>query len=194
MQRSRLTNHNVMVGFDDKRYIDRIDAVGLVTRRNAKVAMGGLYGDHRDGFGGGGYSTYSLLLSSGNLDILTPEALAIDQLTAQSNGSFGKLAFGAGRLQNVSENFALFAGITGQLASKNLDAVRKDAARRHVRRARLPRGRSLPAMRAISPRWRRAFRCPERSTAWQLHVLDFVDAGSITINKDPWGPGDNERS
>ena len=28
----------------------------------------------------------------------------------------------------------------------------------------------------------------------QLHLLGFVDAGRITINKDPWFAGDNERN
>jgi hemolysin activation/secretion protein len=190
MQRSRLTNHNVMVGFDDKRYIDRIDAVGLVTRRNSKVAMGGLYGDHRDGFGGGGYNTYSLLLSSGNLDILTLEALAVDQLTAQTNGSFGKLAFGAGRLQNVSENFALFAGITGQFASKNLDVSEK------MQLGGMYGVRAYPEGEAYGDEGYLATleaRLQIPGTLGRMHAVGFVDAGSITINKNPWGPGDNHR-
>ena len=191
LQRSRLTNHNVMIGYDDKRYIDRIDAVGLVTRKNSQVAMAGLYGDHRDGFGGGGYSTYSLLLSAGNLDILTPETLALDQLTARTDGSFGKLVFSAGRLQNVTENFAVFAGINGQLASKNLDVSEK------MQLGGMYGVRAYPEGEAYGDEGFLATleaRLQIPGTLGRMHAVGFVDAGSITINKDPWAPGDNNRN
>ena len=191
LQRSRLTNHNVMIGYDDKRYIDRIDAVGLVTRKNSQVAMAGLYGDHRDSFGGGGYNAYSLVLSAGNLDILTPEALALDQLTARTDGSFGKLVFSAGRLQNVTENFALFAGINGQFASKNLDVSEKMQLGGMYGVRAYPEGEAYGDEGVLATLEAR-LQIP--GTLGRMNAVGFVDAGTITLNKNPWGPGDNHRN
>lgn len=191
LQRSRLTNHNVMLGYDDKRYIDRIDAVGLVTRKNAQVAMAGLYGDHRDGFGGGGYNAYSLVLSAGNLDILTPEALALDQLTAQTDGGFGKLVFSAGRLQSVTGQFDLYLGINGQLASKNLDASEKMQLGGMYGVRAYPEGEAYGDEGVLATLEAR-LQIP--GTRGRLQAVGFVDAGSIIVNKDPWGPGDNHRT
>src|SRR5205085_4169849 len=84
------------------------------------------HGNHRDGFGGaGGLSTGAVTLSTGNIDIRTPAALAADAATAHSNGSFQKLGFSAARLQGVTNRLSLYAGINGQFAGKNLDISEK---------------------------------------------------------------------
>jgi hemolysin activation/secretion protein len=191
LQRSRLTNHNVMIGYDDARYIDRIDAVGLVTKKNAQIGMVSLYGDHRDSFGGGGYNAYSLTLRAGNLDIVTPEALALDQLTAKTNGGFGKLAFSAGRLQNVTENFTLYAGINGQFASKNLDVSEKMELGGMYGVRAYPEGEAYGDEGVIATLEAR-LQIP--GTLGRMNAVGFIDAGTITLNKDPWGPGDNHRT
>ena len=69
------------------------------------MALASLYGDHRDGFGGGGFTSFSLSASSGNLDIETPAERAADAITARTNGHYGKLGFHLLRLQNLGVTF-----------------------------------------------------------------------------------------
>ena len=47
----------------------------VVTDKKASVAMLSLVGDHRDDFGGGGWSTYSLTWTTGSLDLQSAAAL-----------------------------------------------------------------------------------------------------------------------
>ena len=123
--RSRNTNLYAGLNYDQKKFQDRVTFFSTVTDRKINVFTGNLYGNHRDSLGGGGVSTFSLGLSSGSLDIQTPAALAADAASARAQGSYNKLAFTASRLQQVTSDFSLFAGISGQAASKNLDSAEK---------------------------------------------------------------------
>ena len=123
--RSRNTNVNVGLNYDYKKFQDRVDLTSSVTDKKAQVLTASLYGDHRDTLGGGGITAYALNASAGNLDILTPVALAADAATARTNGGFNKVSYRASRLQNLGGPFSLYAGINGQVASKNLDVSEK---------------------------------------------------------------------
>ena len=123
--RSRNTNLYALAAFDAKTFQDKIDLTNSVTDKKIGVATLGLAGDHRDGFGGGGFSAFSLTWFTGQLDIQTPAARAADALTARSNGHYDKLGFHAMRLQSLPGPFSLYASIRGQVASKNLDISEK---------------------------------------------------------------------
>lgn len=191
LQRSRMTNNYAIIGYDDERYIDRIDAVDLETNKNLQVGTLGLYGDHRDNFGGGGYNSYALTLQVGNLDILPPAALALDQLTAQTNGSFGRLVYSASRLQNVTDMFSLYFGVNGQFASKNLDVSKKMELGGMYGVRAYPEGEAYGDEGVIATLEAR-LQIP--GTLGRMNAVGFLDAGTITLNKDPWGPGDNHRN
>lgn len=193
--RSRDSNLYFGLGYDHKTFEDRIDLVGSVTDRKARVATANLYGDHQDGIGGGGVSTFFASLSSGSIDIQTPAALAADAASARTDGSYSKLWLNAARLQRVTDLVSLKASVTGQWASGNLDASEKlvlggmDGIRGY------PQGEgfgdegylaSLEASRLLAGL---SSRVPG-----EVHLLAFVDTGHITINKDPWFSGDNSRS
>ena len=193
--RSRDSNLYFGLGYDHKTFEDRIDLVGSVTDRQAGVATASLYGDHRDGFGGGGLSTFFAALSSGSIDIQTPAALAADAASARTDGSYSKLWLTAARLQRVTDLWSLKASVTGQWASGNLDASEKlvlggmDGIRGY------PQGEgfgdegylaSLEASRLLAGL--------SSQVPGDVHLLAFVDTGHITVNKDPWFAGDNSRS
>lgn len=193
--RSRDTNLYFGLGYDDRTFQDRIDLVGSVTDRKAKVATANLYGDHRDSIGGGGVSTFFASLSSGSIDIRTPEARAEDAATARTDGSYSKLWLNATRLQRVTDLVSLKASVTGQWASGNLDPSEQlvlggmDAIRAY------PQGEgfgdegylaSLEVSRLLAGL---STRVPG-----DVHLLAFVDTGHITVNADPWFAGDNSRS
>ncbi len=74
-----------------------------------------LNGDYRDTLFGGGYSTASLGVAGGSLDIG-------DQPTAETNGAYGKFTYQASRLQKLYESLSLFVTVNGQLAKDNLDS------------------------------------------------------------------------
>ena len=193
--RSRDNNLYLQLAYDAKKFQDRIDSVPSVTDKKARVLMAGLYGDHTDNLGGGGQTSYGLTLSSGAIDIRTPEAFAADAASARSNGHFNKLSFNGARSQALGGPFSLFAGINGQVASKNLDVSEKmelggmNAVRAYPEgEAYADEGYVLTIEgRMALPRY--SDRLPGR-----MQLVAFVDAGSVRINKDPWAAGDNRRT
>ena len=192
--RSRNTNLYAMVDYDDKTFLDKVDATWTVTDKKVRVGMGGLAGNHRDGFGGGGVTNLSLTAYAGDVDIITPEALALDEMTAQTDGSFQKLTFNAARLQSITERISLYAAINGQFASQNLDISEKMAlgGPYAVRAYPVGEGYSDEAYvatleaRLLLPTW--------ESMPGQMHLIGFADAGTGTINKDPWTDEENHRT
>lgn len=193
--RSRNDNLNVGLAYDAKKFQDRVDLTSSVTDKRAQVLVASLYGDHRDALGGGGSLAYSAAVSAGNIDIRTPAALAADAATARSNGRFSKLGFSASRLQNLGGPFSLYAGINGQVASKNLDVSEKmELGGMNAVRA-YPEGEAyadqgyllaLEARMDLAKFW--------QQMPGQVQLIGFVDAGSVIINKNPWFVGPNTRS
>ena len=181
--------------YEHRTFEDIIDVIPATTNKSADVWTGNLYGNHQDGFGGGGMSAFFLSLSAGNLDIETPAARAVDDVTAQSNGSYGKLWLNATRLQRVTDTVSLYGSFTGQLASKNLDPSEKlvlggmDAIRAY------PQGEAFGDEGYIASLEARLLLAGlSEHVPGQVHLLGFVDTGSVTINKDPWFPVDNHRN
>jgi hemolysin activation/secretion protein len=193
--RSRNTHLYIRLGYDAKTFQDRVDAIPSVTDKKAGVLTTSLYGNHRDNLGGGGVNAYALSLSAGKLDIQTPAALAADAASAQSNGGYGKLGFNVMRLQRVTDTVSLYGAISGQMASKNLDSSEKmELGGMNGVRA-YPQGEA-PAdqgylvtleARLLLPRF------PENLPG-QVHLIGFVDHGSVTVNKKPWAAGQNHRT
>lgn len=193
--RSRNNNLYGLINFDAKTFQDKVDTTSSVTDKKARVLMGSLYGDHRDSIGGGGFSAYSATLTAGDIDIETPAALAADAATARSNGSFSKLGFSLMRLQNLGGPFSLYGSIRGQFASKNLDNSEKmELGGMNAVRA-YPEGEAYAdegyvvnlEARMLLPRF------SDRQSG-EVHLIGFVDTGSVTINKNPWAAGPNTRT
>jgi hemolysin activation/secretion protein len=123
--RSYDNNLRLLVDFDHRTIQDYIGLTGTVDDRRAEVGTVGLSGDHHDTIGGGGWDVYGLYVSGGDLDIETPSARATDAITAQTQGGYGKLSFNLDRLQTIAGPFAIYVGVKGQWASKNLDITEK---------------------------------------------------------------------
>ena len=189
--RSRNTNLYALVQYDYRTYQDKIDSTvpPTVTDKRNNVWIGSLYGSRRDGLGAGGVSSFSLTYSAGDLDIRTPAALAADALGPRTNGNYGKLAFNAARLQNITDSFALYAGINGQFASKNLDISEKMGLGGPYAVRAYPVGEAY-ADEGYVLTFEARLRLPKFSERLpgQFHLIGFVDTGSVTINKNPF-PG-----
>ncbi|WP_349280000.1 ShlB/FhaC/HecB family hemolysin secretion/activation protein [Polaromonas hydrogenivorans] len=192
--RSRDTNLYAGLAFDHKTFEDRVDATRAVTDKKAQALMASLRGDHRDSLGGGGLSSYTLTGTAGHIDIQTPSMRAFDAATAQSNGHYTKLGFSAMRLQSVTDTVSLYAGINGQVASKNLDVSEK------MELGGINGVRAYPEGEAYADQGyvltleaRMRLPTPDQFPG-QMQLVGFVDTGSVSFNKNPWAAGDNHRS
>ena len=193
--RSRDTNLHAGLAFDAKTFQDRVDATSTVVDKKAQALMASLRGDHRDALGGGGLNSYSLTATAGNIDIQTPAMRAFDAATAQSNGHYTKLGFSAMRLQSVTDTVSLYAGINGQVASKNLDVSEKMELGGINGVRAYPEGEAYADQgylltleaRMLLPKFSERF-------PGQMQLVGFIDTGSVTINKNPWTAGDNHRT
>ncbi|MDB6090612.1 MAG: Polypeptide-transport-associated domain protein ShlB-type [Gammaproteobacteria bacterium] len=195
--RSRKSNLYLQLDFDAKSFRDAVDAVepAVVSDKKAKVTMLSLVGDHRDAFGGGGLSTYSVTWSSGSLDIQSAVASATDASTARSDGHYDKLGATVTRLQSVSGPLSLYASLQGQWAAKNLDVseIMELGGAEAVRA--YPEGEAyvdegyvlnLEAHLALPK-----FSVP---TAGQLQLVGFLDTGTGQTNRNRWDAETNRRT
>jgi hemolysin activation/secretion protein len=193
--RSRNTNLYALINYDDKTFQDSADSYPSDKDKKAEVLSLGLHGDNRDGLGGGGLNTYSLTGYSGNIDIRTPWALADDAAGPRTNGHFGKLAYQFSRLQRITDRVSLYAGIYGQVASKNLDISEKLGVGGMYGVRSFPVGEAYSDEGYIATLEARLLlpKFSERMPG-QMHLIGFVDYGSGTINKNPWTTENNHRT
>ncbi len=190
--RTRDTNLYAQLGVDARSYKDEIDLTNTETRKRAYVLMPGIYGNHRDNFGGGGLTAYGLTLSVGKLDIRSDDARRFDEATADTQGGYGKLAFNAMRLQRVTDSVSFYAAINGQVASKNLDIWEK------MELGGMYGVRAYPAGTAVGDQGyiinlEARYLLPTQSTGLpgRMHLLALFDTGTIQYNKNSWTSSDN---
>ena len=193
--RSRDSNLYVGASYDDKSFDDKFDLIPSADRR-AHDGVGSvfLYGNHNDHFGGGGTTSFFASVSGGSFDIRTPAALAADAASARTEGGWGKLWFNVTRAQRLTDLWSLYASVTGQLASKNLDSSEQfilggmDGVRAY------PQGEAYGDEGILGDLELRLLLAGlSRHVPGQVHLLGFVDAGHVTIAKNPWFLGSNSR-
>lgn len=190
--RSETRNLSVRVAYDDKRLNDRVDAVSTDTRKSLDVWTLGITGDRSDTLGGGGLTTYRLDIVGGRVK-LDPRSSAIDQSAGghDTEGSYGKLALDVSRLQRLNNQWLLYAEISGQVSSKNLDTSEKQSLGGIYGVRAYPQGEASGDAAAIV----------NLELRWQLpglpdtQMLAFVDAGTVWVNHSALATdGDNRRS
>lgn len=193
--RSRNNNLNLGLAFNAKTFQDRIDSTSFVSDKKTQVLVASLYGDHRDTLGRGGVSSYSLNLSSGNMDLQTASVLAFDAATAQSNGHYTKLAYSAARLQNLTDSVSLYAAVNGQFASKNLDPSEKMELGGMYGVRAYPEGEGYADQGYVLSLEAR-LQLPKFTDqmSGQMQLIAFVDTGSVRTNINPWTGGPNDRT
>jgi hemolysin activation/secretion protein len=122
--RSRLENLYLSFNLDDKRF-DNDSAGATVTNYTIRSASAGLYGNLFDTLGGGGANSARVTLQQGEDDLAGSPNEGADSLTTRVAGSFQTLRFSVSRLQSVTDRLSLYADLSGQAASKNLDSSEK---------------------------------------------------------------------
>jgi hemolysin activation/secretion protein len=194
--RSRTTNLYGGLGLDAKRYNDwsRLDVALPEADKTARVMTASLRGDHRDSLGAGGLSSFAVAWGTGSIDFRSAE-LARRNAQSQTGGHFDKFTFSALRLQGLTDNISLFAGINGQFASSNLDVSEKMALGGMYGVRAYPEGETY-ADRGYVLSLEARLRLPQFSTVQrgQLQLIGFFDTASATLDKKPWRAGDNRRT
>ena len=189
--RSYTNNLNLLLDVDQRFFQDNIGAYSSSVDKRATVFSAGISGNHYDGFGGGGWTYYGVTGTAGDLSIETPYARAEDEMTARTNGVYGKLSAEISRLQHLVGPLSIYASFRGQLASKNLDVSEKmelggaDGVRAY------PEGEAYgddgyiatlePRLLLPEPKW----------LPGQLEAIAFVDTGYVKIEHTPYFSGQN---
>ena len=190
--RSRNTNLYAL-GAVEARYLeDRIGVTSTVTNRDIRAVTAGFRGDQRDAIGPGGWSTFSVGATWGNLNIETPAARAIDAASSRRNGTYGKLQFSVAHLQQLAGPLSLYGALRGQVASKNLDSSEQMALGGAYAVRAYPEGEAYGDQGYVANLEARLL-LPDFSDAipGRVQLVGFVDVGAITLAKNPWFPGPN---
>lgn len=126
--RTQTNNLTARLSYDNKRLEDRIGATSSNSRKSLDVITLGISGDYRDPTGGKGVTSYRVDLISGQLE-LDSQTAAIDQGTGghDTEGSYQKLALSVSRLQRLDQQLLLYAALSGQTTTKNLDSSEKQS-------------------------------------------------------------------
>ncbi len=192
--RSRNENLYLQLGYDTKRFHDQLDAVPSVSDKRAGVVMTSIYGDHTDGAWGGSQTWYGLTWSAGKIDLQSAAVRTTDAATAQTQGHYNKLAFNAMRLQRLGGPFSMYAGASGQIASRNLDVSEKmELGGMNAVRA-YPEGEAYADEGYLLTLEARVDLPPAVPMPGQLQLIGFVDSGHVRTNTDPWATGPNSRT
>lgn len=181
--RTRLSNLTLQLAYDDKRLIDRVDAVASLTDKKLEVLRLTASGDASDARGGGGYTSYGVTVSSGQLSFRNDAAALIDQAGHNTAGDYSKLNYSVARLQRLGSTFSLYLSLNGQFASKNLDSSEKFSLGGPFGVRAYPLGEAggdeahlgTVELRANTGRFMGA----------DTQVFGFADAGTATFNSDP---------
>jgi len=191
--RSRRFNVYTTADFEYSDLQDRIDATATVTDRYYFFVSVGISGDFRDDLFGGGVNVFSLRWTPGELDIETPAAAAIDDATLNTDGVFQRWNLQFLRLQRLTDSMSLYLSLTTQKADGNLDSSQKlVVGGPYGVRAFEPGEASGDSGYVFAGELRYDFDLP--SVPGSLQAAGFVDCAHITINEDPFVPGDNHRN
>ncbi|MDB5397500.1 MAG: Polypeptide-transport-associated domain protein ShlB-type [Rhodospirillales bacterium] len=191
--RSYNQNLYALLNFEVRTFQDKVGVTFSTTDKQAYVLIAGLSGDHQDSFGGGGWNTYSLIGTFGDLDIQSPLARAADAATARTNGAYAKLSFSVARLQHVFGPLSLYGAVRGQFAANNLDISEKMELGGAYGVRAYPEGEAYGDQgyvatleaRLLLPKW-------PVNLPGNVQLIGFVDTGSVTLNKSFWLSGRND--
>lgn len=187
--RSTLRNLSGTLTLERKALVDRTGTPQSESDKQVMESTFALAGNYRDTLGQGGTTSADLALSLGNLTMDDASA-ALDAAptSAQSQGTFHKLAYRLHRLQGFGPDNNLSLAWQGQLADKNLASSEKFALGGPSGVRAYPPGEGSGDQGWLaSLEWRHRLSGTLQSTV-------FYDAGTVSINSYPFIAGSNSRS
>jgi len=193
--RSRDANLYALANLDASWFTDRFGAFDTRSKKRTQTGSLGLAGDVEDRFGGGGWTTASVALTHGNLDLLSPVDLAADALTAQSDGQFSLVRLALAREQVLADRLSLYAAARGQLAFDNLGSSEKMGLGGAYGVRAYPEGEAYGDQGYIATAEARlSLAGLTGSFPGSFQLIAFVDYGRIDFAHDPWLTGTNHAS
>jgi hemolysin activation/secretion protein len=193
LRRSRDFNLNLEAGLDQKSLQDNVGAFASSTRKTNQVAGLGLSGDVRNRIGSSeGTTTFSVRAESGQLDIETPLARDIDDLSARTNGAYQRYTYALAQYQWLSNSTMLLLSVNGQQASKNLDSAEKMSLGGPFAVRAYPSGEASGDQGYVATAEIR-HTLDQQLLPGQLMLSGFIDSGMVKTNAQPFIQGDNQR-
>lgn len=180
--RSQLKNLSGTLSFESKHLNDEAGATATITYKRVSLTGLGLAGNLQDTWLGGGINSFDLNVALGRLSINSPGVLAIDAVSAQTNGSYTRVSYSLGRLQRITDGTLLSVTFNGQQASKNLDSSEKYSL------GGVNGIRAYPQGEATGDEGYRATFELQQALTSNLQATLFYDLGEVTVNKTPFGP------
>ena len=180
--RSQLKNLSGTLSFESKDLSDEVGATATITDKRVRLTGLGLAGNLQDTWFGGGINSFDLNIALGRLSINSPGALAIDSVSARTNGSYTRVSYSLARLQRITGSTLLSVSLNGQQASKNLDSSEKYSL------GGVNGIRAYPQGEATGDEGYRATFELQQTLTSNLQATLFYDLGEVTVNKTPFGP------
>lgn len=187
--RSRSARLDARLQFDHKQLRDAIGSADVHRDRHTDSATLNLIGTRADQWAGGGSSTASVGITHGRLHFDDATAQAADAASARTEGSYTRWNLGLSRLQNLSATTRLFANLSAQGASGNLDSSEQfllggsDSVRGYDMASL---GGDRGWLGTLELRHDLDWDCVGRCTG-----SVFIDHGALHINSRPWTAGSN---
>lgn len=190
--RTRNFNLYAQAAYDWRDFQDRVSSAATVTDKSTRAASLTLSGDARDALLGGGITVFSLGYGSGRVNIETPAARAVDDVTARTHGHFDKWNINVLRLQSLGERLSVYFVFSGQKANKNLDSSEKFLLGGPNGVRAYPQGEASGDSGYVATAELR-YTFTLAAVPGVLQPFVFLDAGSVTINENPFIAGANNR-
>ena len=189
--RSRGGNLYADLTYDQKSLNDHVGAANSNSEKRDNILGLGLSGNRNEA--SGSLTTFALRIESGSLQVETPSAKAIDDLTARTDGSFSKLGYSLARYQRLTTNTLLSVALSGQRASKNLDSVEKMSLGGPYGVRAYPVGEAAGDDVFLATAEIR-YEVAQTALPGKLNLIGFYDTGKSSINHNPYASGDNVRT
>ncbi len=187
--RTREANLYGQIQYDRKQLNDRIGVSNIKTDRHLDNWSASLNGDWRNGALAGGIGTWNIGITAGRVGFDDRAAELSDSVTAKTKGSYTKWNGNLAQLQNLTQNDSLYFTLAGQWANGNLDPAEKMVAGGPYTVRAYDIGVLSGDTGVFGSVELRHDLGQFASGRWQ--VLAFVDSEHVTVNKNPWLPGDN---
>ena len=183
--RSLTSNLSGTLTWEDKNLHDQYDSTNTSVDKHVQLVSLGLNGNHKDALGGGGVSTFDLTWASGNLGM--DDASRISDAAAQTYGAFTRIDYNLNRLQRLTDKNTLSVALSGQQANKNLNSSEQFSLGGAYGVRAYPQGEGIGDEGWLTNMELR------HSFKDVLQGVVFYDAGSVTINRNPFTIGANTR-
>jgi hemolysin activation/secretion protein len=188
--RSEYSNLLIQGSYDNKHLNDRIDTAAVDSHKTVGVWTLGMSGNQTDEFGGGGISTCSLVVVSGQLKLDAASA-AIDAGAGghHTQGRYEKFVVSGSRTQRLTDEVSLYSALTGQWSTKNLDTSETLSLGGPSGVRAYPQDEGAgddAALLSVELSWR----VPDLPYA---QTIAFADAGAVHINHSPLPTDTNNR-